>query len=228
VVSRDERWWRLRTGDIRPPSKPWKEPFHAVYRSAEGQVEGLLTYTADDRWEAKVPHCTATVRDLIGVTPAAERALWHFLLSVDWITTVDSGLRAPDDLLPLLLPNPRAAHVRTHADFLWVRLLDVPRALETRTYPASGSLVLEVHDPAGLAGGRFRLDASPEGSSCTATTEPVDLALGVSDMGTLYLGDESAVRLVSLGRVDEHRRGAAALADTLLRTPRRPWCPDVF
>ncbi|MGP4002666.1 GNAT family N-acetyltransferase [Streptomyces sp. 8N706] len=229
AVDRDERWWLRNTGEVRMPSETWREPFYAVYRSAAGgRVDGLLSYVPDDRWDAKRPHCRATVTGLIAATPAAERALWHFLLSADWITTVVSGLRAPDDLLPLLLPDPRAARLTTHADFLWIKLLDIPRALESRTYPAPGSLVLDVHDPAGLSAGRFRLDASPEGASCTATTESADLSLGVGDLGALYLGDESAVRLTALGRVAEERPGASALADTLLRTPRRPWCPDVF
>jgi hypothetical protein len=40
--------------------------------------------------------------------------------------------------------------------------------------------------------------------------------------------DESALRLPALGRLTEHRAEAARTADTLFRTPRRPWCPDVF
>ncbi|KAF4407125.1 GNAT family N-acetyltransferase [Streptomyces lycii] len=229
VVSRDDHWWRVFTGDVRHPGGgTWIEPFYAVYRSPEGRVDGLLVYRADDKWEAKVPHNTATVSDLLADGPAAERALWHFLLSVDWVTTVDSGPRAPDDLLPLLLPDPRAARITTHADFLWVRLMDVPRALEARGYQGSGSLVLEVHDATGLSGGRFRLDADPTGSACAPTTESPDLALPLGALGSLYLGDESAVRLTALGRAEELRTGAAVRADQLLRTSRRPWCPDVF
>ncbi|MFG2194714.1 GNAT family N-acetyltransferase [Streptomyces sp. NPDC048639] len=230
VVDRTERWWRRSTGEIRVASDAWTEPFYAIHRPAggDGRIDGLLVYTARNRWEAKRPHCSAKVRGMIAATPAAERALWHFLLSVDWITTVLSGSRAPDDLLPLFLPDPRAARITTHADFLWVRLLDVPRALEGRTYPTAGSLVLDVHDAAGLAGGRFRLDASPDGASCTPTTATADLTLPVGELGALYLGDESAVRLASLGRVTEERAGAAVRADTLLRTSRRAWCPDVF
>jgi predicted acetyltransferase len=229
VVDRDERWWQRNTGHTRLPSRPWTEPFHAVYRAASGAVEGLVSYAADDRWgDAKQPLNTATVRDLITVTPAAERALWRFVCSVDWITTVRSGNRAPDDLLPHLLPDPRAARIVTQADFLWLRVLDVPAVLEARTYPTSGSLVLEVLDGAGLAGGRFRLDASPSGATCAPSSESPDLTLNVRELAPLCLGDESATRLVALGRLDEHRVGAAARADGLLRTGRRPWCPDVF
>ncbi|MFC9429944.1 GNAT family N-acetyltransferase [Streptomyces sp. NPDC056987] len=230
AVGRDERWWLRQTGqapDI--PGHAWVEPFHAVYRSASGEVEGLATYASDDNWgDAKQPLNTASVRDLIALTPAAERALWRFVCSVDWITTVRTGYRAPDDLLPHFLPDPRAARVVTQADYLWVRILDAVRALEARTYAVPGTLVLEIHDAAGLAGGRFRLDASPEGASCAPTTEAAGLALDVRELGALYLGDASALRLAALGTVTEERPGAAAVAETLFRTGRRPWCPDVF
>ncbi|MDQ1027402.1 putative acetyltransferase [Streptomyces umbrinus] len=229
VVDRDERWWQVRTGALVLDPASWTEPFHAVYRNAGGEVEGLLTYTVDDHWgDVKQPLETAKVKDMIAVTPAAERALWRYVCSVDWVTKVRTGWRAPDDLLPHLLPDPRAARILTQADLLWVRVLDVVAALEARTYGATGTLVLEVVDRGGLCGGRYRLDASEAGASCARTTEDVELTLDVGELGSLWLGDESAVRLAALGRVREKRAGAASLADALLRTSRRPWCPDIF
>ncbi|WP_211124376.1 GNAT family N-acetyltransferase [Streptomyces yatensis] len=229
VIDRPDSWWRIATGRLRYPNRPWTEPFYVLYRSPDGSVDGLLAYTADDRWEGnKRPHNTVTVLELMGVTPAAERALWHFLFSVDWVTRVNTGRRAPDDLLPLLLGDPRAAQVAMHADWLWLRPLDVPQLLETRTYPVEGSLVLELHDAAGLAGGRYFLEAGPDGAACATTSRPADLTMDIGELGTIWLGDESAVRLASLGRIAEERPGTAALAERLLRTPRRPWCPDSF
>ncbi|MEU9876256.1 GNAT family N-acetyltransferase [Streptomyces phaeochromogenes] len=229
VVDRDERWWQVRTGALVLDPASWTEPFHAVYRNTEGEVEGLLTYTVDDHWgDVKQPLETAKVKDMIAVTPAAERALWRYVCSVDWVTKVRTGWRAADDLLPHLLPDPRAARILTQADLLWVRVLDVVAALEARTYGVSGTLVLEVVDRGGLCGGRYRLDASEAGASCARTTEDAELTLDVGELGSLWLGDESAVRLAALGRVREERAGAALLADALLRTSRRPWCPDIF
>ncbi|MFC7870575.1 GNAT family N-acetyltransferase [[Kitasatospora] papulosa] len=229
VVSRDERWWQRSTGVDLPAYETWTEPFYAVYRSADGETDGLIAYRADDRWgDGKQPLNKATVVGMTAVTPAAERALWQFVCSIDWITTVRTGYRAPDDLVPLLLPDPRAARVVTYADWLWLRVLDVPRALEARTYATGAALVLDVRDPADLAGGRFLLEVSPSGASCVPTTRDADLSLDVGELGTLYLGDESALRLAALGRIEEHRAGAAAEADTVFRAPRRAWCPDVF
>ncbi|WOT35679.1 GNAT family N-acetyltransferase [Streptomyces coeruleorubidus] len=228
LITRDEVWWKLNTGALRfDPS--WKPPYWAVYRSASGEVEGMAAYEVDDNWgDAKQPLNTASVQWLLGATPAAERALWHYLCSIDWVVKVKSGGRAPDDLLPFLLPDPRAAGITSLADWLWVRILDVVRALEARTYEGEGTLVLEVTGVDGLTGGRYRLEASATGASCTPTTGSADITLGLVELGALWLGDESAVRLAALGRVREERAGAARKADALLRTSRRPWCPDLF
>ncbi|MEU9170916.1 GNAT family N-acetyltransferase [Streptomyces sp. NPDC048420] len=228
VVSRSDWLWQVETGAVRVDPK-WTEPFFAVYRAGDGTVEGLLAYEVDDKWgDAKQPMNTASVRSMLASTPAAERALWHHLCSIDWVNQVRSGPRAPDDLLPHLLPDPRAARITTQADWLWVRVLDVVRALEARTYEGEGALVLEVVDGAGLAGGRYRLEVSPDGASCRATTASADLTLDVRELAALWLGDESVARLVSLGRVREERVGAGRGADALLRTSGRPWCPDMF
>ncbi|MFF1451775.1 GNAT family N-acetyltransferase [Streptomyces sp. NPDC058274] len=229
AVSRDERWWQANTGALTLDRAPWTEPFYAVYRSADGEIEGLVSYESDDNWGAvKQPLNTATVNWLIAVTPAAERALWQYLCSIDWIAGVKTGWRAPDDLMPHFLPDPRAARLTTQADWLWVRILDVVRALEARTYGVSGALVLEVTDRDGLSAGRYRLDAGPDGASCAPTAQDAELTLDVGELASLWLGDESAVRRAALGRVREERAGAASVADALLRTSRRPWCPDIF
>ncbi|MEU6868403.1 GNAT family N-acetyltransferase [Streptomyces sp. NPDC046876] len=227
MISRDQRWWNLATGVEETSFRPYRHRMHAVYRAADGEVQGLVAYAADDHWtEAKVPLNTLQVKELLAATPAAERALWHFLCSIDWVLKVRTGYRAPDDLVARLLPDPRSARLVTAADFLWVRVLDVVRALGARTYAVPGTLVLDVADPGGPAAGRYRLDAGK--GTCTRTDEPADLTLGAAALGSLYLGDESAVRLGALGQVAEERPGALELADAVFRTARRPWCPDIF
>ncbi|NLU67993.1 GNAT family N-acetyltransferase [Streptomyces sp. HNM0574] len=230
AVDRDTHWWQLRTGELRFPHDGYNSPFYALYRDADGVPQGLVEYTVEERWTGQLPDYTAKAQQLIGATPAAERALWYFLMSIDWVTHVHSGMRGPDDPLPHFLPDPRAARVLSTADYLWLRPLDVPAMLRARHYPAEGELVLEVRDEAGYAGGRFRLEAGPEGASCDPVTDgrSADLTLHVSELARLYLGDEPATRRVRLGAVEEHRAGAAARADTLFRTPVRPWCPDNF
>lgn len=228
AIDRTTRWWEKGTGLRRHPDDGFVPAFHVVYRDAGGEAQGFASYTVDEHWDRKLPKETAKVTGLTAVTPAAERSLWRHLLSLDWVSTLHAEARAPDDVLPLLLPDPRAARTTTHGDFLWLRPLDVPRLLQSRSYPASGRLVLDLHDAAGLAGGRFALDAGPEGAHCAPSRGEPDLSMDIGELGALCLGDESATRLVALGRVAEEHPGAAARMDLLFRTPRRPWCPDSF
>ncbi|MFI0943906.1 GNAT family N-acetyltransferase [Streptomyces sp. NPDC021020] len=233
AISRSKTWWDLNTGAVVHPSNGWTAPFFAAYRdTATGEVDGLVAYRVNDpHWPNKLPHSDVTVVSLTAATPAAEAALWRHVLSLDWVRKLTTDHRPPDDVLPLLLGDPRAASVETYADFMWLRVLDVPVALSARAYaPLAADLVLDVRDTAGLAGGTFRLETAPDTAPrCTpAPGAAPDLTLDVADLGRLYLGDESALRLATLGLLAEHRAGAAATADVLFRTARRPWCPEVF
>ncbi|MFJ4851167.1 MULTISPECIES: GNAT family N-acetyltransferase [unclassified Streptomyces] len=230
-INRNDRWWEQFTGKVRMSAdEPWKEPIFAFYRDSSGRVDGLAAYTVADEWHGMYPQAPLEIKNLIAATPAAERALWRYLLSIDWVTTVRTGFRAHDDVMPLLLADRRAARVDNSSDFLWLRFVDVPRSLAARTYAAPGTVVLDVLDPYGYAAGRFRLDVSPDGTA-TAEAAPSaapDLTLTAADLAALYLGDESAVRLATVGQVTESRPGAAAQVDALFRTSRKPWAIDGF
>jgi predicted acetyltransferase len=112
---------------------------------------------------------------------------------------------------------------------MWLRLLDLPAAFAARTYAVPGRVVLEVTDREGYAAGRWALEAAADGSGrCVPTDDRPELSLDAARLGSLYLGGESAVRFAAAGLLTEHRPGAAATADLLLRTPLRPWQPDSF
>lgn len=232
AISRTSDWWDRTTGAMVLPSFGYKEPFFVVHRNAAGGIDGMAAYRVDDPyWPNKLPNCSAEVVWQLAATPAADAALWRYLLSLDWVVLLKSGHRPPDDILPLLLGDPRAARAETYADFMWLRLLDVPVALSARGYaPLTADLVLDVRDGAGLAGGTFRLETAPGAAPrCSpAPTAAPDLTLDIAALSRLYLGDESAVRLGALGLLAEHRPGATTALDHLFRTPRRPWCPEVF
>jgi predicted acetyltransferase len=231
AISRNQTMWRLRTGELRSPYREWKEPLSALYRDAAGNPAGMALYHSDDHWRDGDPDVGLTVSDLFAVGPPAAAALWQHLLTLAWVTRVTAPNVAPDDPLPLLLDNPRACVLRSGAgrDHLWLRILDVPPVLEARRYGGPGRLVLDITDRLGYASGRFALEAGPDGlGSVSPAGEPADLALDVSVLGMLYLGDQTVSRLAAAGLVAEQRTGAVARADRMLRTAARPWCPDGF
>lgn len=232
AISRSNRFWQVYTGELVRPGASFKEPFVAVYRDASGEPAGLLAYRVEGEWTDGSPDSTLTVHDHFATTPEAAEALWRYAFSVDWVRKVVVDDIAPDDPLPLLLANPRAARPTDEGgDGLWLRVLDVPAAFAARTYRVPGRVVLEVTDPGpgGYAAGRWAVEAVADGSGEAIPTDaPADLALDASALGSLYLGGESVPRLAAAGLVHELRDGAARTADLLLRSAVAPWCPDYF
>jgi predicted acetyltransferase len=230
AIARPDAMWRHQTGESRMPGNEWKEPFAALHRDSGGTVTGLVVYRIDDVWDGSYPNCTLTVSDFMALDTETAVALWRFAFSVDWVRRVSVENIGVDDPLPLLLDDPRAAtpHV-ANADFTWLRVLDVEAAFGARTYGAPGRVVLDVADPAGHADGRWALETAADGTGrAIATTDEPDLALGVSQLGSLYLGGETVPRLAAASLVTELRPGAAAAADLLLRTPLTAWNPNGF
>ncbi|WP_051653142.1 GNAT family N-acetyltransferase [Kitasatospora cheerisanensis] len=230
AIGRPASWWQLRTGGVELPGFDWKEGFTALHRTADGTVTGLITYTVDEKFDGSYPDCPLNVRDFLALDRRTANALWAFAFSVDWVRHVVVPNLRSDEPLPLLLNEPRAA--RPHeddADFLWLRLLDLPAAFAARRYTAPGRVVLDVTDREGWTSGRWALEAAADGTGrITRTEDDADLALGVAELGTLHLGAETATRLADAALVTELAPGAAARTDTLLRTARAPWNPDVF
>lgn len=236
--------WRLRQpGEIRRRDIRWDldlalqptawgrdwKGFLAVHRAASGAADGYVRYHSEEKWERGQPRSILHVDDLHALDDAAHAALWRFLAEIDLVATVRAEGRSPAERLPWLLTNARAASLVDVGDGVWLRLLDVVRALETRRWERAGRLVLEVID-AEARGGRLRLqlDASPEGARARTTTASPDLTLDVAALGAAYLGGSRLRDAVIASGADEHRTDALAEADALLRTLDEPWCSTHF
>ena len=210
---------------------PWGETWKgllALHRDRAGDVDGYARYQPEGKWEQRQPRGRIKLNELHALTDEAYRALWRFLAETDLVATVTAEGRSPSERLPWLLTNHRAAAVSEVGEGLWVRLFDVARALEARTYEREGRLVLEVLDDELAGPVRLALDASPAGSACRPTDREPDLTLPVGALGAAYLGG-TRLRDVVIGTgVDEHREGALAEADALFRTAEEPWCSTFF
>ncbi|MGX9295274.1 GNAT family N-acetyltransferase [Tsukamurella paurometabola] len=200
----------------------------------DGEVAGVLAYTVAPKWTDSRPDSTLKVTELLGVDAAAERDLWSFAMSIDWVLWVEATQRPLDDIATTVPVDPRTVQLSNRTDFLWIRPFDVPALFSARTYAAPGRLVLEVTDPGfdgagpGPAHGRFLISTDGGAGTCTPTDEPADLALDVTDLGRLWLSDEPVARRVAVGSIRELSDGAAARADLMLFSPRRAWAVEMF
>ena len=231
AINRSEQAWRVRTGELRNPHWERRAPWALLYRDAEGRPAGMALYRIADRWTDGDPDYEMTVDDIFAMDAAAGAAMWRHLLGTEWVNRVTVVGVAPDDPLPLLLDNPRACVPRppTGVDHLWLRILDVRRALEARSYAAADHVVLEVIDTAGYSRGRFALETGTDGSaSVSLVGDSPDVSLGVSALAMIYLGNQTFQRLAAAGLVTERTAGAVMRGDRMFQTSSRPWCADGF
>ncbi len=207
----------------------WKG-FLALHRDARGVTDGYARYSrADDKWEQRQPRNVVKLEELHALTDGAYAALWRYLVEMDWVATVKAERRSPSERLPWLLTNARAATLSEVGDGVWIRLFDVPRALEARTYDTEANVVIEVLD-AEAPGGRTRvhLETGPDGAACQTTDRAPDLTVDLAALSAAYLGGTRLGDAVRPTGVDEHRPGALATVERLLRTPDEPWCSTFF
>lgn len=230
AVDRGDWWWRLVEVD-RPADRDGASPlFFVVHEDAAGATDGFAMYRIRSNWVAgNLSQSSLVVREVYGVTSDVEAALWRFLFDVDLVERVECWSRPLDDPLRWRLAEPRRVRTNGVSDWLWVRVLDPRGALEARRYEREGRLVLEIVDrfrPA--AGGRFLLEAGPDGAACKPTDQRPDLTLGASELGAVYLGGVAPSLLAQAGRADAHTPHALAQADALFTTGLMPYANTGF
>ncbi|MCZ4611314.1 GNAT family N-acetyltransferase [Streptomyces sp. Lzd4kr] len=218
ALSRPHRWWALRAGQ--PPISPAPR-YVALHRDAHGIPDGYASYSIG---EAN----TLTVDETITADDAVFTALARFVLEHDLVSQVVFKHVPADHPLRWQLADFRAGEVSGDTDWLWVRLLDVPRALTARGWFTDGELVLDVEDPFLGERNRYLLAVRDGKADCVPTDREPDLSLDVRDLGSLYLGGTAPSTLVRAGHIRAHRPGAATLADTIFRTERSPHCLHWF
>ncbi|GGA60529.1 UPF0256 protein [Pseudoclavibacter endophyticus] len=233
-VSTRGDFWASLTGADEPDAESTRARRFVVYREPDGEPTGAAMYHLTKHPDVFSKH-TLEVGCLTAASDAAAGALWRYLLSVPLVQTVKAPLRPVDDPVRWLIGDFRAAAV-TVVDHHWLRILDVPRALESRTYAVPGRLELVVRDALGFAAGRFsmivddagravvaRLADAPERDAGADASPGEHMELDAQALASLYLGGVSADVLARAGRLGPRSRGAVETVDRMFRTARAPW-----
>ena len=185
----------------------------AVHLDASGAVDGFAIWKpGEDK--------TVKVDEMVALTPQAQLALWSFLGGMDQTAKVTFNLFHPEDPLMWALTDLNRVSTTEVQEFLWLRVLDVPRALAARPWSADGSVVVEVDDPQGHAAGRFTVTTADGAATVVRTDDAPDVRLSAETLGSLYLGGVPVQQLHRAERLtgsEEAVRRFAAMAD--LSTP---------
>lgn len=226
-IVRSEAFWDAHLEDDPSDRGGYSAARALIVDGADGPRAYALFRTKND-WIEPVGAGELVVRELGCSDAQASALLWSTLLGHDLIGKVSARNLPVDDPLMWLLGDPRSPKAWVK-DALQVRIVDVPAALEARTYATPVDVVLELDDPfAPWCAGRYRLTAGADGASCSRTSDAADIALGAAELGAVYLGGTSLSVLADAGRVRELTEGAVNAASRAMLEARAPWCPFFF
>ncbi len=218
--------WRMNFLDEREEDGPVRI---GLCRDDAGKAVGYVIFSlrAD-----KVSHGSRSqrikIRDLVALNMDAYRSLWRFIASHDLVGSVQWRNAPLDDPAPELFIEPRLLNMQDN-EGLWLRIVDVVKALSQRGYIESGAICIRILDDplAPWNGGTYLLSASPDGAEVIKSKDSPDIELSVKALASLYTGFRSARVLASWGLLmgDNHK---LALAERIFSSPYLPHCPDHF
>lgn len=231
--------WRRHPGEFDWVPSRWNDLFRdaeherngmsalwfAVHESTSGEADGVVAWRTKPGWgPSGLPNMEVGVVMLVGRDEEIETALFEYLLSVDLVRKVSAFDRPVEDPLRWRLADSRRMQVKRVGDHLWLRVLDVERAISSRELGSDERLVIEVVDDVRPStGGTFTI----ESGACKRSDATPDLTMHIRDLGALYLGGVNATTLARARRV-EGDRDALARADRLFASSQTPWCSTHF
>lgn len=197
---------------------------NALHFDENAEPDGFVSYDVRTEDGQRI----LTIRDLVAVGTDAYLALWDFLGSIDRVTRIDWQRAPTEDPLLWALVDQRCYSVTGITDHLWIRVLDPVAALSARTYGCPDTeLVLAVTDDLGLADGTYRIAITGGRAEVTRTDDEPEVAMGVEELGSLFLGGVAARQFHVVGRLQTDDLGAARLGQ-VFGGVRRPYCNTFF
>ncbi len=210
---------RLRTS---PSELRGSEPTRVLLAERGGTDVGYAVLRRTPHWQDGSPAGRVRCWDLTTIESGARLALLRRLLAFDLTGPVELPARSLEDPVLWWLGGPRAGRARVD-DALWVRLVDVPGALEQRGWATDADLRVEVTDDRCPWNARtWRLTVVDGGATCVPDAGPADLTLPVQALGAAYLGGRSIRSQAEQGLVAEHNRGAVDALSRAMATTGSP------
>ncbi|MCC0003770.1 MAG: GNAT family N-acetyltransferase [Methylobacteriaceae bacterium] len=190
----------------------------------DGAPAAYALYRFDAKWErGGIPAGVVRVAEAMATTPEAMRAIWRYLLDLDWCATIKAGFLPVDHPLVLLAAEPRRMRTQLR-DGCFARIVDVEAALRARKY-GPGEIVIEIADAfCPWNAGRWLV----RDDGATRTDRAADLSCDVSALASAYLGGFSWAQIVASCRAKAASEEAVTRADRVFERRGAPWVPEIF
>lgn len=222
--SRGEKWWKHLLTDHNDEQGEQTGPRGVLYEDERGPA-GYAIWRAEGKWSERGPDGVVGVREAVADGPEAYEAIWSFLLGIDLTRRVNFWAGALDEPVQYMVDDPPRLGRRC-LEGLWIRIVDLPAAIEARQYTAAIDVVAEVTDPLIPANqGRWRMSGGPDKVTCTRTDDAPDFACSITELGAAYLGGTTLAALAAAGRI---RRLTGNLPSAAFGWHRQPNAIEVF
>ncbi len=189
--------------------------------------DGYVVFRLSDRWTDRGPDYTLTINELGATTPVARASLWRHVLNYPLVRKVVFPRAWVDEPLAHLLANPRTLSADS-SDNVWVRIVDLARAMDLRSYSSAATVTARVIDRfCPWNDGVWRLELAVDGGRAERTAATPQVELDISDLGAAFLGGTRIAVLAVAGRVTGDPMAIGQL-DLALATALQPWTPEGF
>ena len=213
---------------------PKKRVIHcAVHYNAADEPDGYILYGTKD-WKSRPqdeigPDQEMNIYDRAWLNMNAYRSLWQFICSHDLVGRVEF-LAALDDPAWLTLLEPRVLLPKLY-DGLWLRIVDLGKLLEHRTYATEGecvfTLVEDIECPWNI--GTYHLQTDGANTTVTKSTKKGgDFTITPNGMASLLSGQSPLSLLARVGRAQVHNEKKVVHVNTMFTTMSMPFCVDHF
>ncbi|MBH0123011.1 GNAT family N-acetyltransferase [Rhodococcus sp. CX] len=222
TIDRIPLWWRGRELMAQAGSGP----NYVAVHGDPGSEDGFVRYRpiGTDRWFGGRDR-TVVVDDFYAPTRTAYLGLLRFLLALDLVDILVFSAVPEDDPLPWLLTDRRAVRLRSADDETWLRILDVPAALDHRVFDGDAAVRIGVVDellPENT--GTYRIAAT---GSCRTDAAP-QVEVEVATLAAALLGGTRWHRLDRAGLVRVHDDSALPQLERLFATTEAPFAGVMF
>lgn len=222
---------RLNTGNLDRSDTIWQsiledkdKPIYAYLFGPLTAPEGYVVFTQRSTPDDEGYHLE--IRDRVSLTAAATQCFWTLMADHRSLAERLFWYGPPVD--PLLSALEEQIYRVEHLERWLLRIVNVPRALSLRGYPAgiAAELHLEVDDPLLAANTGCLTLQIAAGQGQVTRGGRGDLKVGIRGLAALYSGFLTATQLQQLGWA-AGTRDAIALANTIFATS-APWMSDHF
>ncbi|MFT4099334.1 MAG: GNAT family N-acetyltransferase [Rhodoblastus sp.] len=223
MFQRSDEWFKRRTLADAAWMRAGGGELVCALLEIDGKPAAYALYRFDAKWERNLPAGVVRVVEAMATTPDAMRAIWRYLLDLDWCATIKAGFLPVDHPLFLLMAEPRRMRAGLR-DGCFGRLVDVEAALSARAY-GPGEIVVEIADAfCPWNAGRWLIG---EGHA-TRTERAADISCDVSALASVYLGGFSWAQIAGASRAGAASADAIARADRVFERGGAPWVPEIF